>query len=64
MQELKIQNDVTAQIVLQINGGRLVMDNCKVFATTEDDKVTFQVQDDTNNLVQVTLTKVILPDKN
>ena len=49
MENLKIQKDVTAQVIVNIDGVKVVLDNCKVFANNGDgDQIIFQAQDSNN----------------
>ena len=60
--KLKLQKDLTAQVIIQIDEACIVMDGCKIFANPEnDDDVIFQLQDPTipSRTVQITLTKVM-----
>jgi len=63
--KLKLQTDSIAQVIIQIDQARVVMDNCKVFANPDgEDEIIFQLQDPNSpdkRTVQITLTKVTQP---
>lgn len=63
--KLKLQNDSIAQVIIQIDQARVVMDNCKIYANADgDDEIIFQLQDPNapdKRTVQITLTKVTQP---
>ena len=67
MGKLKLKADTLAQIVISLDGAKVVLDDCKIFAAPDegDDRIVFQAQDPENpvRMVQVVLTKVVAEDK-
>lgn len=62
MEKLKEQKDTVAQIIVQVDNCRVVLDNCKIFSVDDNNgHVIFQAQDPDapERMVQVTLMKVI-----
>lgn len=58
--KLKVQKDVTAQVIIHIDEARVIMEDCKVFANPEgESEIIFQLQapNSPSRTVQITLTK-------